>query len=502
MSNKGEIYLSVRIKSLFIILMIVIVLAGCSAAAKEREDYFDTTQKNIEDNQEEIQSALDDFVGAVFDSEPEKSIKLLNEEMIPKYEELLEMMDDVELKENELLIELNDLSKQLIEDDMEKHLILKELFDDIMGKKETGETEDIDLDATLEEIRKSSKEQAETTDEFVEKLEEVDEEYDDVELREEEVPDDVNAEEIYEGYEQIIMQFIESVGGLSSKPKEAPDVDEDILADQGNPEVVFDGKVTLDGEFQLEGKSNLPEGSVLQMKTYEYGTENPYFKGDIPVEEDGSFSVEADIEDEALNGELLVVRVAYIPDATENKQSVGIYGEEGEKLEGNFIHPYTDIKRTRHGAFAYAYLELNDGEEAELEADVWGEAPEDYGDYDVWMEEAHVEVHDKYYDVTMNSNLMALTYIKAEVKAPGYQLSDIRSTTKVLPDGSFRFQIPRPDVEGNDISIEINALSDFAIDTEELYGADGENFEGDLVEPTKKGKKIQYILPIDEEDEE
>src|SRR5699024_11801008 len=103
MSNKGEIYLSVRKKSLFIILMIVIVLAGCSAAAKEREDYFDTTQKNIEDNQEEIQSALDDFVGAVFDSEPEKSIKLLNEEMIPKYEELLEMMDDVELKENELL---------------------------------------------------------------------------------------------------------------------------------------------------------------------------------------------------------------------------------------------------------------------------------------------------------------------------------------------------------------------------------------------------------------
>src|SRR5690625_3067906 len=338
--------------SLFIFLSLVVALAGCSAAAKERDEYFETTQKNIEDNQEDIQAALDDFVGAVFDSEPEKAIKLLNEEMIPKYEELLDMMDDVELKENELLIELNDLSKKLIEDDMERHLILKELFDDIMGKKETGETEDIDLDATLEEIHKSSKEQAETTDKFVEKLEEGDEEYDDVELREKDVPDDVNAEEIYEGYEQIIMQFIESVGGLSSKPKEAPDVDEDILADQGNPEVVFDGKVTLDGKFQLEGKSNLPEGSVLQMKTHEYGTENPYFKGDIPVEEDGSFSVETDIEGGVLDGELLVVRVAYIPDATDNKRNVGIYGEEGEKLEGNFIHPYTDIKRTRQGAFA------------------------------------------------------------------------------------------------------------------------------------------------------
>jgi len=485
--------------SLFVFMSIVLVLAGCNAAAKEKDEYFETTQKNIDDNKEEIQSALDDFVGAVFDSEPEKSIKILNEDMIPKYEKLLKTMDEVELKENELLIELNDLSEQLIESDMEKHLILRDLFEDIMERKETGETEDIDLEATLQEIYKSSEKQVETTDEFAEKLKEVAEEYEDVDLSEEEVPVELDLDEVYGSYEQIITQFIDSVGGLASTPKEAPDVDEDVLADQGNTEVVFEGEVTIDGKFQLEGKSNLPGGSVLQLKTFVYGTENPYFRGDIPVEDDGSFSVEADVEDEALNGELLVVRVGYIPDTTDNRQNVGVYGEEGEILEGDFIHPYTNIKRTRNGAFAYAYLDLNDGEQAKLEADVWGEAPEDYGDLDVWMEEAHVEVHDNYYDVTMNSNLMALTYIKAEVKVPGYQLSDFRSTTKVLPDGSFRFQIPSPEVEGNDVSIEINALSDFAIDTEELYGENGENFEGDLVEATKKGQKIQYVLPIEEE---
>ena len=116
-------------------MSIVLVLAGCNAAAKEKDEYFETTQKNIDANKEEIQSALDDFVGAVFDSEPEESIKILNEEMIPKYEKLLKTMNDVELKENELLIELNDLSKQLIESDMEKHLILRDLFEDIMAKK-------------------------------------------------------------------------------------------------------------------------------------------------------------------------------------------------------------------------------------------------------------------------------------------------------------------------------------------------------------------------------
>src|SRR5699024_10926015 len=97
-----------------------------------------------------------------------------------------------------------------------------------------------------------------------------------------------------------------------------------VLTDQGNTEVVFDGEVRLDGTFQLEGKSNLPEGSVLQMKTFVYGTENPHFNGDIPVEDDGSFSVEADVEDDALDGELLVVRVAYIPDTTDNRQNVGV----------------------------------------------------------------------------------------------------------------------------------------------------------------------------------
>src|SRR5699024_357511 len=412
---------------------------------------------------------------------------------------LLKTMNDVELKENELLIELNDLSKQLIESDMEKHLILRDLFEDIMAKKETGETKDIDLEAILQEIYVSSEKQVETTDEFAEKLKEVAEEYGDAYVSEEEIPVELDLDEVYGSYEQIITQFIDSVGGLASTPKEAPDVDEEVLTDQGNTEVVFEGEVTLDGKFQLQGKSNLPAGSVLQMKTFVYGTENPYFKGDIPVEDDGSFSIEADVEDEALNGELLVVRVGYIPDTTDNRQNVDIYGEEGELLEGDFIHPYTNIKRTRNGAFAYAYLDLNDGEKAKLEADVWGEAPEDYGDFDVWMEEVHIEVHDNYYDVTMNSNLLALTYIKAEVKMPGYELSDFRSTTKVLPDGSFRFQIPRPEVEGKDVSIEINALSDFAIDTEELYGANGENFEGELVETTKKGKIIQYVLPVVEE---
>src|SRR5699024_3442974 len=124
--------------------------------------------------------------------------------------------DLVELKENELLIELNDLSKQLIESDMEKHLILRDLFEDIMAKKETGETKDIDLEAILQEIYVSSEKQVETTDEFAEKLKEVAEEYGDAYVSEEEIPVELDLDEVYGSYEQIITQFIDSVGGLAS----------------------------------------------------------------------------------------------------------------------------------------------------------------------------------------------------------------------------------------------------------------------------------------------
>src|SRR5690625_5668121 len=94
-------------------------------------------------------------------------------------------------------------------------------------------------------------------------------------------------------YEQLMMMLIESINGSSSNEEnETSDIGGNILADQGNTEVIFDGKVTIDETLKIQGKSNLPEDAVLQMKTYEYGTENPYFNGEIEVEEDGGFRSE------------------------------------------------------------------------------------------------------------------------------------------------------------------------------------------------------------------
>src|SRR5699024_12449384 len=44
--------------------------------------------------------------------------------------------------------------------------------------------------------------------------------------------------------------------------------------------------------FLLEGNSNLLSGAILNVKSYQYGSENPYFTGDFQVDEDGHFELE------------------------------------------------------------------------------------------------------------------------------------------------------------------------------------------------------------------
>jgi hypothetical protein len=484
------------------IIGLIVVLAGCSAS-KEMETYFSEVHEDVMKKNAKVEAATAEFIDAVVAQEPAEAMDILKGKVIPLNEAVLEKLQHADVTEDDLVV-YNDMSKEVVQLNLDKHIHMKDFFEKIVAEKEGDSSKKVDIDANMQKLFDINEQHIEASIAYREKMEEVSEESESVKLDEDAIAFDVNdidVDEVNDEYEALVMTFMDSFGEASSgERKDAPAVDADILADQGNPEVMFDGKVTIDESFKLQGKSNLPEGAVLQMKTYEYGTENPYFKGDIVVAADGSFAVEADVDDAALDGELLVVRLAYIPDNKENVAGQSVYGTEGEKLEGNFIHPYTDIKRTRNGAFAYAYLELEKGTEAPLEADVWGAKPDDYGDLDVWMKVVHVDTHDNYYDISMESNLQQLTQIKAQMEVPGYTFSGFRSSTKVLPDGSFRFQIPRPDVDNDEVMVVIHAQSDHAIETEKQYGENGENFAGDLAVKTKKGKQIEYKLKLGNDD--
>src|SRR5699024_12360005 len=100
----------------------------------------------------------------------------------------------------------------------------------------------------------------------------------------------------------------------------------------GSKEVARDADDKIkDNHFRLTGKSNLIEGATILMHTYHYGAQNPYLKGEFEVDEDGSFEMEEEINEEELNGEPLIIRLAFQPDK-EDSELQEIYGEEGEKV--------------------------------------------------------------------------------------------------------------------------------------------------------------------------
>ena len=91
-------------------------------------------------------------------------------------------------------------------------------------------------------------------------------------------------------------------------------------------------------------------------------------------------------------------------------------------------------------------------------------------------------------------------YKRGPRQVPGNDVNGYTSRTYVSPDGTFRIQIPRPDVEkDDDLIVVFDVASDAAIETEKVYREYGENFEGELVEKAKRGKKIIYKLHIEEQ---
>src|SRR5690625_3733785 len=486
------------------IISLLVILSSCSSASKEAQAYFDDTYDDITEDSAEIERGIEEYVNHIIDEEPEKAVKTLNDKVIPEQEALIEKINDVDLNEEDL-IEFNQLAKSVVETNLDKHQLIKNMLEEIMESIDAGNMEDLDLDTQLEKLSdmneehvKEIKNYAEMTDQIVEEYDDL--EYEDTDSLQEEQLDSLDASELDEEYDQLIAAFVESLDDSSAEGV-AVQADEDLMQDQGNVSVVLDGEVSIDDTFHLTGKSNLPEGATVQLQTYHYGSENPNIKEKIEVDPDGSFEWEIDVEEDELNGEPIKVRVAYLPNSSENSELQGIYGEEGEKLEGPFVHKYTDIKRTRQGAFAYAYLELNADTTAPLETTEWN-APDDYGDFNVWMEEESIEIHDGYYDVTMHSNLSELTKIKVSIEVGDQIIGSYVSEATVMPDGSFRMMVPRPDISDSEVNIVIEASSGASIETEELYGEHGEKFEGDLVKETKKGKDIEYKFNVGENADE
>lgn len=495
-NRKGAISLSLDKLKSFIFLSLLIILSSCSNSPDEFDTYFNDTYPEIEDKAVQAEKSTQEYMNLILGAEPYEAIELLNNQVIPQYEVLLEKLDNVDLTDTGLA-KFNKLSQEVTKINLEKRLYSKNLFEEIITAHEKGDLNESPEANAVDGMHDLNEKYLKKLDEQVKSSEELADKYDQLKF------DRINSisvdlDTLNDAYDELVAIFIESLAELS-KNEAKNTIDEALITDQGNSEVMLNGEVTVfEDHFLLKGKSNLLGGSILNVKSYQYGSENPYFKGDFQVDKDGSFELEMDIDKKALDNEPFIVEIGYLPETSDDIDAQNIYGKEGTKLKGPFKHKYTSIKRTYFGAFAYAYLELTPGTTAEFEyQDI--DIPDDYGDLNVWMEKESVEKKDNYYDIKMKSNLNELTKIDASVKVVDYDVAGLTSNAIVGPDGSFRFRIPRPDpkkINHEDVMIKIEATSEGAIETEELYGEHGMEFKGDLVNETKRGKKIEYKLHL------
>lgn len=511
-------------KNVWIIFLFVFaVLSACSSDDKEFDTFLNELENDISGEDADRDKYVNEYIKQIENGEPEKALEILNEKEIPKNEELIEKYKEMDF-DNEDLTELKEALTKTLELDKQEQETIRDVFEKVMDQPDL---EELQIDKELEILYDTHKRMIEVVEDSAEIMKEVNEEYDQIEIDEENLESkaEMDVSEMNDETDVLIMAFIEVVADMNGEEfdkeatntatqdneeddsdeeeeKEADSQDDEslkeMLADKGSTEVALDAEAEIkDNHFRLVGKSNLIEGSTVLMHTYHYGAENAYLKGEFEVDEDGSFEMEEEIDEESLNGEPLVIRLAFQPDK-ENPELQEIYGEEGEKLEGPFAHKFTSTKRTRYGAFTYADLELEEGAKTEFGIDTF-EEPDDYGDMDIWMEKENVETKDDYYIITMNSNLNELTKIKAEATVPGYETAGYTSSAKVRPDGSIRIHVPRPEVEDENVVVEFEARSDGAIETEELYGEYGENFEGDLADKKKQRTVIEYELDLGED---
>src|SRR5690625_6377806 len=102
--------------------------------------------------------------------------------------------------------------------------------------------------------------------------------------------------------------------------------------------------------------------------------------------------------------------------------------------------------RTTYGAFTFALIELKEGISETFSVSEL-DPPADYGELDIWMEVEQFDIHNEYYNISLNSNLLALTSIRVDIDVPNYTLAGYNYRGKITDDGSITFQLPRVDEE-------------------------------------------------------
>src|SRR5699024_720033 len=162
----------------------------------------------------------------------------------------------------------NKLSQEITQIKLDQRLYSKNLFEDAITAHEQENLEDFNIDNATKGMYTLNEQYINKLSEQVDYAEKLSNNYDTLKF------DRINT--LNNAYDELIEHFSNHIDVFSEKTNNA--FDEALLNDQGNPEIVLDGEMTIfEDTFLLEGNSNLLSGAILNVKSYQYGSENPYF---------------------------------------------------------------------------------------------------------------------------------------------------------------------------------------------------------------------------------
>lgn len=201
---------------------------------------------------------------------------------------------------------------------------------------ELPNTSDDIVDRYVEAMEKEIESFKTVKDFIIEDLKLKDDEFEDIE-----VPENVT-EEAYESevaFDElfILFQFVlrselrvtdEDVFGDTAFESDRT-LDKSVtLSDVGHPHVLIDAKAKLTGDLMIAGKTNLPEGETIEIRSKKNGLNFHTADDEVEIDENGEFEAEIEIPENELTNEPIVTRIVYFP----NEQFEHVYGKDRENI--------------------------------------------------------------------------------------------------------------------------------------------------------------------------
>lgn len=279
------------------------------------------------------------------------------------------------------------------------------------------------------------------------------------------------------------------------EPQQEPEKKEDgeETVQLGDYHVFIGGEmVEAEDRILIHGVSNLLPGARV-VGEVTAGDEELFADTTEIVEDDGTFYME--IPYQSIGKETTVI-VKFDFDGQQDDGIIRHYGDRGQKLEGPYIYKHQRKAGGRSPKDIFNKAEVRVSFEPTDEMAVrqfkeptWYDIPEDMGSPRVWIEVEEINNDEDHFYLHGRSNLVEGSKLRVKYK---YYNQD---ETIVNPDGSFDFKLDYEYLEDTPFEIEFIPHGFQWNNVEEVYGKEGQNLVGELVE-TNKYNNQQIIKKI------